>query len=357
MTHSAFAVRLVRVLAFVFVLALALVPASAVAHPSAFGVATFELSDSETAFVYTLRIPAGAFGDLEIRPALPSGCSAEEARRVPDSGAVVLTWTGTCEPQDASSEAPIEGLGLEALPPEFSVHLVVENGENTSRHSLNAAAPSVGTTSTHTTFSYFTFGVEHIAFGYDHLLFVLGLLLLVTREKWTAKTGAGEGAQHSDVKLVMRVLGVVTAFTVGHSLSLSFAALSAPSVNMLFVEVLIAMSVVHLGREVLCPADTLTSRHPALVAASFGLVHGLGFASALSELGLPTDGRVWALLQFNLGVEFGQVVAVLIAMVCLFVFDVLYKTPAEDHTNPLSRTLGYVIGIGGTVQFLSVLVP
>lgn len=333
----------------------------AFAHPSAFGVATFELGESEVEsesdatdnatvrnFVYTLRIPSGAFGALEIRPSLPGGCVTESARRVPDSGAVVLTWTGRCEfaleqaldtERALDTEQVLVGLGLVALPPDFTVHLQVI-GALEARLSLSTEAPHLRSAANESaiTHGYFAFGVEHIAFGYDHLLFVLGLLLLV-------------GRAH-----VQRVLTVVTAFTLGHSVSLSYAALSAPAVNMHLVEIFIALSVVHLAREILRPRPSLTRRHPAIIAASFGLIHGLGFASALTEAGLPSDGRILALLKFNLGVEFGQLVAVL-----LMAGAMLLLTRALSQVHSIEKRIhsafAYFVGVGGMVALLSLLFP
>lgn len=137
---------------------------------------------------------------------------------------------------------------------------------------------------------YLALGVEHIWFGIDHLLFLLGLLLLVRGWRSTLMT--------------------VSAFTVAHSLTLALAALELVAVPTAPVEICIALSVLLLALETTRGADTATRRWPWLVAFSFGLLHGLGFASALSEVGLPTHAMALALLGFNLGVELGQVAVV-----------------------------------------------
>jgi len=137
---------------------------------------------------------------------------------------------------------------------------------------------------------YLALGVEHIWLGIDHLLFLLGLLLLVRGARSTLLT--------------------VSAFTLAHSLTLAAAALELVSVPTAPVEICIALSVLLLAVETTRGTDTATRRWPWLVAFSFGLLHGLGFASALSEIGLPANSVTLALLGFNLGVELGQVAVV-----------------------------------------------
>lgn len=145
---------------------------------------------------------------------------------------------------------------------------------------------------------YFTLGVQHILGGVDHLLFVAGLLLIAQRFR--------------------AVLLAITGFTLGHSLTLSLAALGFVRVPIPPTEAAIALSILFLAREALRPADaSLLRRFPLLVSAAFGLLHGLGFAAALGEAGLPQGEIAWALLCFNLGVEAGQlafIVTVLAAM-------------------------------------------
>lgn len=137
---------------------------------------------------------------------------------------------------------------------------------------------------------YLGLGVEHIWFGIDHLLFLLGLLLLVRGWRSTLLT--------------------VSAFTLAHSLTLAAAALELLTLPTEPVEICIALSVLLLALETTRPGDSATRRWPWLVAFGFGLLHGLGFASALSEIGLPSDSVALALLGFNLGVELGQVAVV-----------------------------------------------
>jgi hypothetical protein len=140
---------------------------------------------------------------------------------------------------------------------------------------------------------YLALGIEHILLGVDHLLFVLGLLLLVHRPWMLVKT--------------------ITAFTLAHSLTLALATLGFVAVPPRPVDAAIALSIVFLGAEILRARQGragLAATRPWLVAFAFGLLHGLGFAGALTELGLAPGEIPLALLFFNLGVEVGQLMFV-----------------------------------------------
>ena len=146
--------------------------------------------------------------------------------------------------------------------------------------------------------AYGVLGVEHILSGFDHLLFVIGLLFLVGFNK--------------------RLLLTITAFTIAHSLTLASSALGLLTLRSPPVEASIALSILLVAGEALRQRATLARRWPALVAFVFGLVHGLGFAGALQEIGLPDKHLAVALLTFNLGVEFGQLLTVAAAwLLCL----------------------------------------
>ena len=144
---------------------------------------------------------------------------------------------------------------------------------------------------------YMRLGIEHIMLGIDHLLFVFGLLLLS--------------------KTMKRLLQTITAFTIGHSISLALATLGFVSVPEKPLAVVIAMSILFLGIELLKDLkgeNTLTIRKPWLVSFGFGIIHGLGFAGGLVKLGLPESVIPLALLFFNIGVEIGQVAFILIVL-------------------------------------------
>jgi hydrogenase/urease accessory protein HupE len=137
---------------------------------------------------------------------------------------------------------------------------------------------------------YTRLGVEHILTGFDHLLFVVALTLLVRKRRPLVLT--------------------ITAFTVAHSLSLAATVFGLVSVPAAPVEAAIALSIVLVCAECLRPGDSLTRRAPWLVAFAFGLLHGLGFASALLEIGLPEKHIAAALFCFNVGVELGQLAVI-----------------------------------------------
>ena len=137
---------------------------------------------------------------------------------------------------------------------------------------------------------YLRLGVAHILLGVDHLVFILALVLLV------------EGRA--------RLLGAVTSFTIAHSITLAAAALGFVHVPRTPVEACIALSIAFMAAEIVrvrSGSPGLTTRAPWLVAFTFGLLHGLGFAGALSEIGLPAEAITLGLLFFNLGVELGQI--------------------------------------------------
>jgi hydrogenase/urease accessory protein HupE len=154
---------------------------------------------------------------------------------------------------------------------------------------LNAGSGSVRNAA----LRYLGLGIEHILLGIDHLLFVLGLLLLVSGPWMLIKT--------------------ITAFTVAHSITLALATLGLVAVPSRPVDAAIALSIVFLGAEILRARQGrpgLAARAPWVVAFAFGLLHGLGFAGALSQLGLPPGEVPQALLFFNVGVEIGQLMFV-----------------------------------------------
>jgi len=171
--------------------------------------------------------------------------------------------------------------------------------------------------------TYLLLGIEHILGGVDHLLFVLALLLIV----------------HGTRKLVT----TITAFTVAHSITLSLAALDLVFVPVPPVEACIALSIVFVAAEVVHyerGVPSLTARRPWLVAFTFGLLHGLGFAAALGQIGLPQNSVPAALLFFNVGVEIGQLIFVTAMLLLAFEVKRLWpRVPVHWRTAP-----AYVIG-------------
>jgi hydrogenase/urease accessory protein HupE len=181
--------------------------------------------------------------------------------------------------------------------------------------------------------TYLRLGVEHILFGFDHLLFVLALVILV--RDWR------------------RVAVTVTAFTLAHSITLAAATLGFVNVPGPPVEAAIALSIVLVSVEILNARNgrpSLTARLPWLVAFSFGLLHGFGFAGALAEVGLPQHAIPVALLFFNVGVELGQLVFVAAVLSLIWslrhVASRLWEAPLVRRTfDRLDAAIAYGIGI------------
>jgi hydrogenase/urease accessory protein HupE len=181
--------------------------------------------------------------------------------------------------------------------------------------------------------TYLRLGVEHILFGFDHLLFVLALVILV--RGWA------------------RVAVTVTAFTIAHSITLAAATLGFVKVPGPPVEATIALSIMLVSVEILNARrgkPSLTARLPWLVAFSFGLLHGFGFAGALAEVGLPQHAIPVALLFFNVGVEMGQLifVAAVLSLISLLRYAasrILEPALVQRTLDRLEVTAGYAIGV------------
>lgn len=165
-------------------------------------------------------------------------------------------------------------------------------------------------------------GVEHIWIGFDHLLFVAGLIFIAGT--WR------------------RTLVTITGFTVAHSITLALSALDVVRLPIAAIEAVIALSIVFLAVEIVKgPRDTLTWRRPVIVAAAFGLLHGFGFAAVLREIGLPEEGFVAALLAFNVGIEIGQVVFATVILGALALVNRIGPDHLPQHAQ---RYAGYAVG-------------
>ena len=177
---------------------------------------------------------------------------------------------------------------------------------------------------------YTALGIEHIWIGMDHLLFVACLLLLA--------------------RTARKVLITITGFTVAHSITLALAALDVIRIPTPPVEAAIALSVVFLAWEIIKDDETqLTYRYPVAVSTSFGLLHGLGFAAVLRDIGLPQTELPTALLFFNIGVEIGQILFVLTLLAAFFILRplvsrLLQTDNDEVHWTSLTTPAAYIIG-------------
>jgi hydrogenase/urease accessory protein HupE len=268
-------------------------------------------------------------GVLPIHPCLPRDA---ETISIPRSerifGAEIKRWTIRVPHGLEGWEVGVHGLSSTMV--DVLVRVAFKDGRVVSRllrpdapsfvFTKETAGPAAG--------GYFVLGVEHILFGVDHLLFVLALVLIVRGVGLLVKT--------------------ITAFTVAHSITLALATLGVVHVPSAPVEAVIALSIVFVASEIVRSRrgeHGLTERAPWLVAGSFGLLHGFGFAGALSQVGLPANDIPLALLFFNLGVEAGQLAFVVVA---LGVIALLRRV-----RSPLPRWAELLppYAIGGTAMF------
>jgi len=254
--------------------------------------------------------------------------------RVAPTDEITPVWPRGCTATDAQVECngPLAGLlRMEGVGKSYSAVLVKRYAHDGSLqvYPMTAAQPTArlldttGGSSFETAAAYANLGIEHILLGFDHLLFVLGLLLIVGNRWMLFKT--------------------ITAFTVAHSLTLAVATLGVARVSAEPLNAAIALSILFLGPEVVRRwrgQTSFTIRHPWVVAFAFGLLHGFGFASGLAELGLTRDQIPLALLMFNVGVELGQLG---------FVFGILLlgrsiRLLAFERTTFSERLPGYLVG-------------
>lgn len=224
-------------------------------------------------------------------------------------------------------------LGLEHLPRALQVQLNFAPNEGASlRTMLDAQTPNIAPASppsaTAEAGRYLMLGVEHILVGWDHLAFV-GLLMLLL-------------GMPTDRRDLLRLGATITAFSLGHSVTLAWAALTSLTFDVAKIEVLIALSIVLLAVEAEPNrADhAWARRHPGAIAGLFGLVHGLGFASVLGELGLPEQHRLLSLVSFNLGVELGQLAVVAAVLLGGVVLGAAVRRRGREHKQPGAKQLG-----------------
>ncbi len=238
------------------------------------------------------KVPA--LGDnlrLGLYVELPGGCTKITAPRASMvSNAYTERWTATCV--GGLTGGTIHIAGLSGTMTDVLVRVERLDGTTQVTRLTPSAASFVVEASPRTlevARTYAVLGIEHILTGIDHLLFVLALLI-ITRGGW-------------------KMVKTVTAFTISHSLTLTAATLGFVHVPQRPVEAVIALSIVFVAAEIVRMrrgADSITARAPWLVAFTFGLMHGLGFAGGLSDAGLPAAHIPTALLFFSAGVEAGH---------------------------------------------------
>ncbi len=262
---------------------------------------------------------------LKLDPIFPEDCEASSMALEGAVGAVVSRWTLSCTLDDG--EIRIDGLDRTLTDVFVQIHRIDGSVASVVLKPAAAAFELGEATSSAPLLAYFRIGVDHIIFGYDHLLFVLGLCLLVRPSQ---------------------LFLTVTAFTIAHSITLGLSTLAGITLPGPPVESVIALSLILLAREAITlqrGGRSLTSEYPWAIAFGFGLIHGFGFAGALADIGLPKDQEVWALLLFNLGVEAGQIAFV----VTLAVVAVGVTYVARNWLSRGKVAAAYLVGVSGTV--------
>jgi len=284
-----------------FLAALVLAAAIPVAGAHEVRPAYLELREGEPgAYAFLWKKPSGGEIEIAIAPVMPKECRVTTPGQQLTPGALIVRGTLECPGGIAGKTIAIDGLATTVT----DVLVRVQHADGRVDSVLLKPADASFTFGEAKSLwrragAYLHLGVEHILSGFDHLLFVLGLLLIV-QGPW-------------------RRAATITACTLAHSLTLAAATLGFLSVPAPPVEATIALSILFLGPEIMRRRRgeaSFTLRNPWVVAFAFGLLHGLGFAGALAEVGLPRADIPLALFLFNVGVEIGQLafVAVLLGL-------------------------------------------
>ena len=277
------------------------------------------------------RVPTRGQMRLKLSVSLPPHCNQTgEVRSWQQGGVIVERWEVSCPAGLAGHEIAIEGLSS-TLTDVLSRFERLDGTTQVAR----LTPEDVGFTVTNAeswqdvAATYGMLGVEHILLGIDHLLFVSALLLIVSG--WR------------------KLIATITAFTLAHSITLALATLGLVNVPQAPVEAVIALSILFVASEIVHwrqGREGVTRRKPWVVAFLFGLLHGLGFAGALTEIGLPEHAIPLALLFFNVGVEVGQL---LFIGVVLAMLPVLQRLPMPQWAWRVP-----VYGIGALAAFWTV---
>jgi hydrogenase/urease accessory protein HupE len=291
-------------------------------------------------YQFVWKKPTGGEVEIYIAPVIPPGCrlaTAGEQQLTP--GALVVRGTLACEGGIQAKTLAIDGLASTVT----DVIVRVHHGDGRLESHLlkpNAPAVTLGATTTgwQRSRAYILLGIEHILLGVDHLLFVLGLLLIVA-DRWM-------------------LLKTITSFTLAHSITLAMATLGYASAPLPPLNAAIALSILFLGPEIVRRwrgETSFTIRHPWVIGFAFGLLHGFGFASGLTMMGLPQAEIPLALLLFNVGVEVGQVgfVALVLWLERAFlVLEVRWPRPVEALPGYAVGSLGAYWTIQRTLLLL-----
>ncbi len=291
------------------------------------------LQETDTGYMMTAHASPSLSGTLSL-PVLPSGCRYVTETR--NTGAGVLRLKFSCDGRALNSKDtlnfnwPVNGIVITA---KWKDHTVAtqffpakEGVIRAEMRLLRAGSPSFGEAFRR----YTVLGIGHILMGIDHLFFILGLLLIV-RTKW-------------------QLVKTITAFTIAHSITLACTSLGYINAPPRLITALVALSIIFIGVEVIHAQrgeNNFTQKYPWVIAFTFGLLHGFGFAGALNSLGLPETEIPLALFTFNAGVEIGQLIFVAVFIILGWAFRQLEIRPPR-WAFPIP---GYLIGTLATYWF------
>ena len=271
------------------------------------------------------KIPMKGDAVLRMTPVFPETCTEQtppSSRKV--AAAMVKQWSIVCAGGLKDVDIAIDGLQntltdvLARVTHAGGATQTVRLAPDNIRFTVSGIPSTLEVITT-----YLSLGIEHILLGIDHLLFVFALLLIV--QGWR------------------RLIGTITAFTVAHSITLAAATLGYVNVPQAPVEAVIALSILFLATEIIHMQQGkigLAQRYPWLVAFIFGLLHGFGFAGALSEIGLPQSDIPLALLFFNVGVEVGQLIFVATVLLIGMVLKRLISQPMRWGETVITYMIG-----------------
>ena len=266
---------------------------------------------SEEHYDVLWKVPLAGGMALPLAPVFPADCTAVDVGlNAVAADALVRRFKLHCPNGLRGGTVAVDGLSNTIT--DAMLHVALADGTRIAGV-LRGAAPAlvIDEAASAPVLGYFRLGVDHLLFGFDHILFVLSLLYFLHRPTTWARAKA--------------LATAVTAFTVAHSITLGLAALDLVRLPQAPVEAVIALSILFLAVERLRGTQrSLTVDHTWIVAFAFGLLHGFGFAGALADIGLPPENLPLALFLFNIGVEAGQLVVVAAAL--LFIW-LLAKVP------------------------------
>ena len=288
----------------------------------------------ETPGVFSVLLKTPMQGDARLALSASFSGKVEGVTPVvsrPTGSAMVQTWQIRAAEPLTGQTVSIEG--LQATMTDALVRVEFLDGhawlEKLTPDAPEATIPAAQS-SLEVAWAYLASGIEHILYGFDHLLFVASLMLIVRDWRMLVKT--------------------ITAFTVAHSITLTFATMGWASLPSAPVETMIALSIVLVGAEAVRlerGETSLTTTWPWIVAFVFGLLHGFGFAGALVEVGLPRGDIPLALVSFNLGVEIGQLMFIAAILVVVAAIKQFFAIPRQ-------AVIAAAYGIGTVAAFWSV---